>query len=244
MSKLKKALILNSGLGTRMGILTTCQPKCMTNIFNDETILSRQLKQLTAEKIEEVIVTTGPFEDILSDYCKSLKLPISIRFVNNPLFRETNYIYSIYCAEKYLDRDIILMHGDLVFETAVLRKLISQKISHMVVSSTLPLPQKDFKAVVIEGRIRKIGIEFFEDALSAQPIYFLTSGDWNVWLENIINFCQRGKTNCYAENALNEVTDRCAVYPLDVRDMFCKEIDTLEDLEIVRDFLKISREGI
>ena len=41
-----KALILNSGLGTRMGILTADQPKCMTEISNTETIISRQLNQL------------------------------------------------------------------------------------------------------------------------------------------------------------------------------------------------------
>lgn len=237
-NKLKKALILNSGLGTRMGTLTTSQPKCMTKIFKDETILSRQLKQLTHEKIDEVIITTGPFEDILSNYCKSLQLPISIVFINNPLFRETNYIYSIYCAKQYLDGDIIIMHGDLVFENNVLRELLSKKNSRMVVSSTLPLPEKDFKAVIIEGRIRKIGIEFFENALSAQPLYFFTNDKWRIWLENIVHFCKSGKTNCYAENALNEVTDKCALYPLDVGDMFCREIDTLDDLKVVRDFLE------
>ena len=41
-----KGLILNSGMGTRMGILTSEQPKCMTEVFGTETILSRQLRQL------------------------------------------------------------------------------------------------------------------------------------------------------------------------------------------------------
>ncbi len=39
-----KALILNSGLGSRMGVLTSEHPKCMTEIPGHETILSRQLK--------------------------------------------------------------------------------------------------------------------------------------------------------------------------------------------------------
>ena len=41
-----KALILNSGLGTRMGVLTSEHPKCMTEISTNETILSHQLKQI------------------------------------------------------------------------------------------------------------------------------------------------------------------------------------------------------
>ena len=54
-----KALILNSGLGSRMGILTSEQPKCMTEIGTHETILSRQLKQIADAGIEEAAITTG-----------------------------------------------------------------------------------------------------------------------------------------------------------------------------------------
>ena len=38
-----KALILNSGKGSRMGNLTKDHPKCMTELASMETILSRQL---------------------------------------------------------------------------------------------------------------------------------------------------------------------------------------------------------
>ena len=67
-----KALILNSGTGSRMGILTSNHPKCMTEISNKETILSRQLKQLLEVGINEVVITTGPFDGVLVNYCKSL----------------------------------------------------------------------------------------------------------------------------------------------------------------------------
>ena len=43
-----KALILNSGLGSRMGELTSDHPKCMTEISSKETILSRQLNMIAA----------------------------------------------------------------------------------------------------------------------------------------------------------------------------------------------------
>ena len=41
-----KALILNSGLGKRMGELTNEHPKCMTELSIGKTIVSRQLSQL------------------------------------------------------------------------------------------------------------------------------------------------------------------------------------------------------
>lgn len=47
-----KSLIHNSGLGLRMGVLTSEHPKCMTWISSNETILSRQLRQLADAGIE------------------------------------------------------------------------------------------------------------------------------------------------------------------------------------------------
>ena len=228
-----KALILNSGLGSRMGVLTSEHPKCMTEISFGETILSRQLKLLADAGIREVVMTTGLFDEVLVEYCKSLELPLKFTFVKNPKFRETNYIYSIYCAREYLDDSIILMHGDLVFEAEVLDKVVASASSCMTVSSTLPLPEKDFKAVVCDGKVVKVGVEFFDSAVEAQALYKLNAADWKVWLDKIVEFCESGNTKVYAENALNELGGACNIAALDVRDLLCAEIDNPEDLEMV-----------
>ena len=119
-------------------------------------------------------------------YCQSLDLPLRFRFVKNPVYDKTNYIYSIHCArEALLDDDILLMHGDLVFENEVLDQVLASPGSCMAVSSTLPLPAKDFKAIVRDGFVQKVGIEFFDDAMAAQALYKLDRADWHLWLEKI-----------------------------------------------------------
>ena len=229
-----KALILNSGLGHRMGVLTSEQPKCMTEISRTETILSRQLKLIADAGITEVVMTTGYFDELLVSYCNSLRLPLHFTFVNNPLYAKTNYIYSIYCAREALrGSDILMMHGDLVFEASVLDDILAFEKSCMKVSSTQPVPEKDFKAVVRGGRIEKVGVEFFDDAMEAQALYKLNKEDWNLWLDEICRFCERGDTGCYAEKAFNQISTDCAIYPFDVRDRLCAEIDTPEDLKAV-----------
>lgn len=233
-----KALILNSGLGSRMGVLTSEHPKCMTEIAGHETILSRQLKQILDAGIEEVVMTTGAFDGVLVNYCQSLDLPLHITFVKNPVYAETNYIYSIYCAKEYLDDDIILMHGDLVFENTVFDAAISSDASCMTVSSTLPLPEKDFKAVVKNGMVTAVGIEFFNEAMAAQPLYKLRGEDWKVWLDKIVEFCESNNRKCYAENAMNQVSADCHIHILDVKDQLCSEIDNPEDLAVVSSRLK------
>ena len=168
-----KALILNSGLGSRMGVLTGEHPKCMTEIGPGETILSRQLRMLADYGIREAVMTTGYRAEVLRSYCESLELPVKITFVQNPVYDRTNYIYSIYCAREHLEGDLLLMHGDLVFENEVLDRVLQSETSCMTVSSTLPLPEKDFKAVISDGEVQKVGIEFFEEAMAAQPLYKL-----------------------------------------------------------------------
>ena len=227
-----KAVILNSGMGTRMGALTKEHPKCMTEIAERVTIISSQLKYLSELGVKDVVITTGYFNDVLVEYCKSLDLQLNIEYVFNPLYSKTNYIYSLYCAREILrDSDIILMHGDLVFERRVLEEILLFDQSCMAVSTTVELPPKDFKAVLFENKIKAVGIEFFDNAVAAQPLYKLLKKDWNIWLEQICNYCEKGETSCYAENAFNEISDKVDLIPFDVKNSLCNEVDTNEDLQ-------------
>ena len=233
-----KALILNSGLGSRMGVLTSKHPKCMTEVSSKETILSRQLRLIVDAGIDEVIITTGYYDGILVKYCQSLDMPIHFTFVNNPIYDQTNYIYSIYCAKEYLDDDLILMHGDLVFENEVFDRVVSSPVSCMVVSSTLSLPEKDFKAQVLDGMVMKVGVDIFNEAMEAQALYKIYQNDWKVWLDKIIEFCEADNRKVYAENALNELNGAANIYALDVQNLLCSEIDNPEDLAVVSAKLK------
>ncbi len=228
------ALILNSGLGRRMGALTGNQPKCMTEISARETILSRQLRLLAEAGIQDVVMTTGYYDQVLAEYCRQLGTGLKITFVNNPRYAETNYIYSIWCAREQLrGQEVLLMHGDLVFEFSVLEELMASPESAVKVSSALPLPEKDFKAVIRDGWVEKVGVEFFDNAVECQALYHLLPEDWEKWLSKIGEMCEAGETSCYAEEALNRLRGACNIRPLDVGLRLCAEIDTPEDLKTV-----------
>ncbi len=233
-----RALILNSGKGTRLGHLTEMRPKCMVDIGYGDTVLSRQLRLLNKFGVTHVVLTTGPFSDVLESYCYSLGLNMNFEFVFNPLYGSTNYIYSIYLARKHVDDDVLLCHGDLVFAESVLSDLLGSVESSVAVSYSEPLSPKDFKAVIEDGLVKRIGVEFFDQAVAAQPLYKLSRHDWMIWLESIKSFCETGQVSCYAEAALNEVTDRIVLRPVDFGDRLCHEIDTVEDLVFVRQRLQ------
>lgn len=234
-----KALIVNSGIGSRMGKMTEQVHKCMTEIFSadigkKETILSRQLRLLKLAGVNDVVITTGYLAEELKGYCDSLGYGKNITYVYNPIYKETNYIYSIYLARDFADDDIILLHGDLVFDFAALSMIAFNERSGMAVDSEISLPDKDFKAVISDTEDRhvtSVGVEFFENAMAAQPIYKLNKSDWTLWLEKIKEFCESGNTRCYAENAFNALRGKCKLYPVDVKGALCREVDTPEDLE-------------
>lgn len=221
-----------------MGDLSKEHPKCMTTISSKDTILSRQLKQLATAGVTNVVMTTGLFDSVLVNYCQELNLPLQFTFVKNSVYDTTNYIYSIYSAREHLVDDIILMHGDLVFENTVFDAVVASEVSCVTVSTTMDLPEKDFKAVVQNDRVIRIGVEYNCEAVAAQPLYKLFRKDWKVWLDNIIVYCEKGITKCYAEDAFNDISEKCFIYPLDVKKQLCSEIDNQEDLAIVSAKLK------
>lgn len=227
-----KALILNSGVGRRMGEETREHPKCMTSIGSGHTILSWQLELLKGSGVTDVVITTGPFAQTLEDY--AAQRLASVRCVHNPRYAETNYIYSMYLARELLRDDILLLHGDLVLERSVLEELLAAPGSAVAVEYGVPLPEKDFKARLDQGKVREIGVHVFGPAcVASQPAYRIARADMELWLEAISRFCRRGETGVYAENALNTIFDQVEMTPLALGGRLCNEIDNLEDLAAI-----------
>ncbi|MCL2187594.1 MAG: NTP transferase domain-containing protein [Defluviitaleaceae bacterium] len=228
------ALILNSGTGTRMGTLTHGKNKCLVEVADGITILDIQLQALLTCGVRDFCITTGPYADALKNYVYARYPQGAFSFVHNPIFDSTNYIYSIYLARTQLQREIIMLHGDLLFDMSVLKDVLAAPHSVMVVDAAQPLPEKDFKAVVENERISKVGVEFFTNAMYAQPLYKLNKDDRQLWLAEIERFCKRGETHVYAENALNAISHEINIRPLDIKGRNCFEVDNPQDLEVAR----------
>lgn len=233
-----KAIILNSGVGSRLGKYTENNPKCMVKIRDDKTIIEYQIDMLIANGVTNIIISTGYMEESLKKHLEKYSNNCKITFVNNPEFRATNYIVSLNYVEDIND-DVILMHGDLVFEQSVLLDILQYPSSAVVIDKTLPLPEKDFKARLTSNKVKSVGIDFFgENTYACQPLYKLGKDDWKLWKKTIAEFCNKGITNVYAENALNTITNQMNLFGLDVNGRLCNEIDNEDDLIKVKELLK------
>lgn len=229
-----KALILASGEGRRLRPLTNNIPKSLVKI-NEEAIIDLQIKNLIECGIKDVVITTGSFENKIIEHMK-IYPHLNVSYVNNPKYDTTNYIYSMWLTKELIDDDIILFHGDLLFNGKLLRMLINEEHANCVlINREVKPPEKDFKAIVENGRVTKIGVEFYgKNALFSVPLYKFSKSDFLYWLDEIEKFIKRGDFKIYAETVFNEISHEIILHPIYFRKEFCMEIDTQEDLEIAK----------
>lgn len=235
-----KVLLLNSGIGKRMKPFTDSNPKCFAKISGDITILEHQIKVLLHYGLRNVIITTGNFEEKIKKLVKQKFPEIKAEYIRSDKPDTTNYIYSIWLARKSLDDDVLLMHGDMVFETELLGRLLkSKKENCVLVNNKIEVSEKDFKARVENDTIKEIGVNVFGDgAFFMAPVYKFSKNGFRLLLEEIEKFIQRNELTVYAENAFNNISDNLKVYPVYYQDEFCMEIDNFNDLEIARKFFQ------
>ena len=225
-----KAIIFNSGLGSRMAGLTENNPKCMVKLYNGETIFERQIRILSSCGISDFIVTTGPFKEQLYEIAKEYP-NLNFQFVANEDYKNTNYIVSMNNAYSYLDDDVLLLHGDLVFNKNLITKLLNDDHkSTCLYNEAKPLPEKDFKGKFQNNKLLQVSVNIFDDNCYAfQPLYKLAYDDLQLWKDEVAKFVNEGNVKVYAENALNEITDKLNIYGMSYKDDYIEEIDNEED---------------
>ena len=228
-----KAVIFNSGLGKRMGELTERNHKSMVRLQSHEAIFERQLRLLHECGVDEFVVTVGPFKEQLIEASRADHLKdCQFTFVENPVYDKTNYIYSMFLAREYITGDLLFMHGDLVFDKALVRAVLDSPFPSLgCVNRKKALPEKDFKARITDGCIREVSVSIFDDNCFAfQPFYKLSAADAAAWVGQVEKSIAEGKDQCYAENAMNEIFPQLSVREFDYSGYYVDEVDTPEDL--------------
>lgn len=121
-ASVRRAVILAAGMGSRMGPLTTSVPKCLVEV-NGVPILVRSLRVLASAGVTEAIVVVGYEADQVRRRIGNTFAGMQIEYVDAPLFDRTNNICSLWDARRYLDEDILLIEGDVVFDLDVIESL-------------------------------------------------------------------------------------------------------------------------
>jgi histidinol-phosphate/aromatic aminotransferase/cobyric acid decarboxylase-like protein/choline kinase len=119
------AIILAAGAGRRLRPLTDRLPKTLVEV-NGTPILENALRNLAAVGIHDAVVATGAHRDAITRRYGDQFAGVRIHYVHNPLFADTNNIVSLALALPAVAGDVLLLEGDVFFESALLRRLLNQ----------------------------------------------------------------------------------------------------------------------
>lgn len=118
-----KALLLSAGQGRRLLPLTAGIPKCALPI-RGRSILEWQLEALAGCGVDRVTVVVGFAADHVERLLGARAWPYEVRTLYNPFFAVADNLVSCWVAAPELTEDLVLLNGDTLFETAVLRRLL------------------------------------------------------------------------------------------------------------------------
>jgi len=122
-------IVLASGRGTRLGNLTINSPKCLVKI-NRKPIISYTRKIFN--KFEKVFIITGYQQEKIKNYLKDHG---NCKFFFNKKFKTTNMVESMFVPFSDVNKDIIVVYSDIIFDPTIIDDLRKQIDSSVTINS-------------------------------------------------------------------------------------------------------------
>ncbi len=110
-----KAVILAAGKDKNLFPLTEDIPKTMLDV-KGKTILQRQVEMLRLAGIEDIAVVRG--------YQKQQIHYPNLTYFDNDDYHQTGSLISLFAAREFMDREVLVLYGDILFESGILQRLI------------------------------------------------------------------------------------------------------------------------
>jgi histidinol-phosphate/aromatic aminotransferase/cobyric acid decarboxylase-like protein/CTP:phosphocholine cytidylyltransferase-like protein len=210
--RVRRAVILAAGLGSRLAPLTIGAPKCLTEI-NGRPILLRALKALARQGLSEAVIIVGHHADKVRERVGTSLYGLNITYVDAPRYVTTNNIHSLWDARDFCDEDILLLEGDVVFDEDVLTQLLEQPRS---AAAVVPY-QRELSGTVVRcdpnGAITEFVLARDQDsAFSGEGTFktaniYLLRGEMmrNHFLPQLCLAIDRGQVDEYYETVLAEL---------------------------------------
>ena len=111
-----KAIIVAAGRGSRLQHLTRDRPKCTLEL-DGRSLVDRQLDIFRAVGIEDITIVTGY-------HAEMLQKP-GVRTRHNDDYPNNNVLLSLMYAKDDLDDDVIVTYSDIVYEPAIVDRLLA-----------------------------------------------------------------------------------------------------------------------
>jgi len=225
-----QAVILAAGQGKRLLPLTQEIPKALlpVDLETNTTILNFQVSTLQSLGISDIVVVVGHGRDRVFS-----ALGDQVSYVENPLYLNTNSIYSFALAMDGLGDDVLILNGDVLFHPEVIQRLMSAQHHAVLAVDTEAVLDEETMKVRLNGEkvveISKVLDPSRAHAENLGVVRFKGEG-LRVLKEIVAEMVERGEVNRWIPAAFQEMLPITEVYALDVAGLPWIEIDFAEDL--------------
>ncbi|EKQ51039.1 MULTISPECIES: phosphocholine cytidylyltransferase family protein [unclassified Clostridium] len=132
MRKVKTAVILAAGMGSRLHDVTNDMlPKGLIKV-NGKSLVERSIEKLRSLGIEKIYIVTGHLHEFYDEFAKDKKY---IETKRNRKYKATGSMTSLSILEEELKEDFLLLESDLIYEVYGLIKALEYEKDDCVLLS-------------------------------------------------------------------------------------------------------------
>jgi len=168
-----KALILAAGQGTRIREVHGSHPKCLIQFDHAGwTILDQQIEALFAAGADQIGIVVGYEKDQVIRYVERNYRTRGhwFQFIENPVFAETNNIYSFWLAREWVaGAPFVCLNADVVFDSEALIPAV-QASAPITMILDHAWRDETMKVVIEDGRITRMSKQISREEFSATYI--------------------------------------------------------------------------
>ena len=249
-----QAIILAAGMGKRLKELTSNATKCMVEV-NGVTMIERTLGHLEKLGLKRIVFVVGYEGRKLKEYVESLHISTPLEFIDNEVYYKTNNIYSLYLAkEKLVEDDTLLLESDLVYEEAVIRKLVEHpypsltlvdKFESWMDGTCVTLDEEDNITAFLSKR--EFDFSKTDEYYKTVNLYkFSKEFSEKHYVPFLEAYCKALGTNEYYEQVLKVITflDDPQIKAVKLNGEKWYEIDDVQDLDIAETLFATKEERL
>ncbi len=231
-----RAVLMAAGVGSRIS-REVKRPKSLLDIGNGEMLLRYTVKMLQRHGIDVTIVV-GYQKELFYDALKDL----DVTFVENPFYRVSNSIASLWFARESLDvtMDYLFGNADVFLEEEILDRIMASKEDITMLADYRKIETGDYFFHCEKGLVRKYGKELPVSERTCEYVGFAKVGKNYMphFVDVMKEMVDTEQYNTWWETILYSRCDEFPIHTLDVAPYFWSEIDYIEDYERIVDYVK------
>ena len=229
-----RAIILAAGKGSRLEPVSGESVKCLVEL-GGVTLIQRQFSYLRACGITQFAVVVGFQADRIRRVCGP-----EVEYVENPIFAETNSLYSLWLARNLFDSGFVVMNSDVFFHPQLLRDLLTAQYKDAMLISwrdQTKYGDEEMKVKVRGGHLLDISKTMDPNEADGENVGILKFGaaGASVLAKELEKLIADGAKKSWAPRAFLEFSKSRPLHAVSTRGFPWIEIDFPDDLRRAQD---------